>query len=238
MASAFQELFDELAKPFPDHEIRQRVGPSGRPLRYITARSVMTRLDEVVGAENWSDRYEFGAGNAMICTLTIRLPDGTAVSKQGIGVSSATIQEDAWKAAESDSLKRCGVKWGIGRHLYGDEEGAPTTNGTGPAVRTAVGPGAGRLSFGVPKATTPSRPGSYSALLDETAATCRCGRFDLHHYFMDQLAKENHVFESPANKLSDRFQEMARLFESPTQDHTRWFQYHTEEFRKVRGAQV
>ena len=66
-------IFDELAKPFPESSIRWRVGSTtkdkdkGIGLAYINARDVMQRLDDVVGPENWQAKYPF----AGCCELSI-----------------------------------------------------------------------------------------------------------------------------------------------------------------------
>lgn len=108
-----------LHAPFPPNEIEWRVGStkqdksSGLALAYLTARHVMERLDEVCGAGNWQDRYEFH-GKRTVCYLSIRI-DGEWVTKaDGAGDSEV----EAEKGAISDALKRAAVKWGIGRYLY------------------------------------------------------------------------------------------------------------------------
>src|SRR5262249_13177466 len=81
----------------------------------------MNRLDAVVGPENWADDYlPFGEAGVK-CLLTITLPDGTKLTKAGIGgISKMNDASDTEKSGESDALKRAAVKFGIGRILYGD----------------------------------------------------------------------------------------------------------------------
>lgn len=108
-----------LHAPFPPNEIEWRVGStnqdktSGLALAYLTARHVMERLDEVCGAENWQDRYEFH-GKRTVCYLSIRIGDEWVTKADGAGDSDV----EAEKGAISDALKRAAVKWGIGRYLY------------------------------------------------------------------------------------------------------------------------
>jgi hypothetical protein len=73
----------------------------------------MDRLDAVLGAENWQDRYEFH-GVRTICYLSIRIEDEWITKGDGAGDSDV----EAEKGAISDALKRAAVKWGIGRYLY------------------------------------------------------------------------------------------------------------------------
>ena len=77
------DLFAALAAPFDPNEVKAR-SQSGRQLHYITARTVMNRLDSVVGPENWWDDYLPNA-NSVLCRLTIRLPDGTTLTKSDAG---------------------------------------------------------------------------------------------------------------------------------------------------------
>jgi len=108
-----------LHAPFPPNEIEWRVGSTkpdkskGLALAYLTARHVMERLDEVCGAANWQDRYEFH-GKRTICYLSVRVGDEWVTKADGAGDSDV----EAEKGAISDALKRAAVKWGVGRYLY------------------------------------------------------------------------------------------------------------------------
>jgi hypothetical protein len=76
----------------------------------------MDRLDAVVGPENWKDEYyPSPLGNGFECRLSIRLGDGSWVTKVD---GAEPTQIESIKGAYSDSLKRAAVKWGIGRYLY------------------------------------------------------------------------------------------------------------------------
>ena len=86
---------------------------SAQCVAYIDARDVMARLDEVVGVENWQDDYKLVDGKLM---GGIGIKCGTEwVWKWDTGNESAM---DGDKGQISDSFKRAGVKWGIGRFLY------------------------------------------------------------------------------------------------------------------------
>src|SRR4051812_16815202 len=73
MATRYPDLFAALAAPFEPQEIRVRT-QANRQLQYITARTAMNRLDNVLGPENWWDEYVPGE-NSVLCRLTIRIPD-------------------------------------------------------------------------------------------------------------------------------------------------------------------
>lgn len=117
--TTYPDLFADLAAPFHPHELKVR-SQSGRQFSYITARTAMNRLDTVLGPENWWDEYT-PHENMVLCRLTIRLPDGSLVTKCDAG-GHAGMQDsgDDEKSAFSDSFKRACAKFGIGRYLYGD----------------------------------------------------------------------------------------------------------------------
>jgi hypothetical protein len=114
-----QELYDALCEPFAADEIDWRVGAGGRALAYIDARTVMDRLDNVCGPENWQNNYLFGPGSSLICNLGIKMPNGEWVWKAD-GAGATDIEAE--KGAMSDALKRAAVRFGVGRYLY-DLEG-------------------------------------------------------------------------------------------------------------------
>jgi hypothetical protein len=108
-----------LFAEFPRNAISWRAqsvtkdGEKAMALAYIDARDVMDRLDSVLGAENWQDRYEF-AGPRTICYLSVKI-DGEWVTKAD-GAGDTAVEAE--KGAISDAFKRAAVKWGIGRYLY------------------------------------------------------------------------------------------------------------------------
>ena len=119
MPTSHQAIFQALAEPFTT-EIKHRPGKGGEVFEYITSRTVMNRLDDVLGPENWSDRFEARA-NSVTCWITIRLPDGTTLTKcDSGGYRDMKDEGDAEKSGFSQAFKRAAVKFGIGRHLYGD----------------------------------------------------------------------------------------------------------------------
>jgi hypothetical protein len=105
-----------LAAPIPAKLVKSRKVGGGGTGNYITARTVMNRLDGVVGPANWYDTYTTREDGTVVCTLYIRVGDGW-VGKSDIGTES-NIEED--KGAFSDAFKRAAVKWGIARELYND----------------------------------------------------------------------------------------------------------------------
>lgn len=84
-------------------------------LLYKDARVDMDILDETVGAMNWQRRHSRDNAN---CEIGIYDSDKKEwVWKEDTGTESNT---EAEKGLASDSFKRAGVNWGIGRELYSD----------------------------------------------------------------------------------------------------------------------
>lgn len=84
-------------------------------LLYKDARCDMRILDEVFGPMGWTRRHE-EIGGRLYCTISVRdAQTGEWVSKQDVGTESSAEKE---KGQASDSFKRAGFNWGIGRELY------------------------------------------------------------------------------------------------------------------------
>lgn len=112
-----REVMEALAAPFPEDEIEflPRAQSNGKALglAYIDARTVMNRLDAVVGPGNWTFDFDVIApdGKMVRGRLTV-----LGVTKCDAG--EASTEEEILKSAVSDALKRCAVHFGIGRYLY------------------------------------------------------------------------------------------------------------------------
>src|SRR5688572_4190461 len=112
-----REIMEALGAPFPDDEVeflpRATSGGQALGLPYIDARSVMRRLDAVVGPGNWSFDFDVLSpdGKMVRGKLTV-----LGVTKCDAGEANA--EDEALKSAVSDALKRAAVHFGIGRYLY------------------------------------------------------------------------------------------------------------------------
>jgi hypothetical protein len=119
------QVREALERPFPVEDVGwlpkavSQDQKSALALAYIDARMVSARLDEVLGTTGWKEDYKPGSDGLVVCYLSVRLPGQTEwVVKQDIGgPSDQPDKADKVKAAFSDSLKRAGVKVGIGRYL-------------------------------------------------------------------------------------------------------------------------
>ena len=84
-------------------------------LLYKDARVDMAILDETFGKENWKRTHEVINGN-LFCNIEVWNKEiGEWIKKQDVGTESYTEKE---KGQASDSFKRAGFNWGIGRELY------------------------------------------------------------------------------------------------------------------------
>lgn len=132
----YPELFEALSAPFPQGELKT-LNKGGRSLTYIQAHTVMERLDAVLGPENWwTELIPTGTahGTSWLCKLTIRLPDGSLLTKQDVGsnagmtVNGQPDTENDDKSGASDAIKRAAVHFGIARYLRGGTTAGPATN--------------------------------------------------------------------------------------------------------------
>lgn len=120
-------VWEELAKPFDPNEVELKVQATtqdrkrGMVVAYVDARTVMDRLDAVIGPGNWRDSYYVSTDKEVdgkrivevVCVLGVRArEEGEWIEKQDVG------EGDTLKAATSDALKRAAVKFGVGRYLY------------------------------------------------------------------------------------------------------------------------
>ena len=129
-------LYEQLTEPFPENEVEWRIGRSGKNDRgvwascmaYITSRAIQERLDQVIGPLNWEVSYrtiegkDLTTGILATLSITAKDPSGslTIVDKED-GAEQTDIE--SFKGGLSSAFKRAAVTWGIGRYLYGLEEG-------------------------------------------------------------------------------------------------------------------
>lgn len=126
-----------LLAPFDPAEVEVKQG-----FAYVEARTVQTRLDEVVGPGGWSFEWQPITVNeehvVLKGTLTL-----LGVTKEDAGEAHInprrSEKEELVKAAVSDALKRAAVHHGVGRLLYSlpKLEGRPSAHGLLQAARKA-----------------------------------------------------------------------------------------------------
>jgi hypothetical protein len=118
------DLQKKLAAPFSEDEIEWRVQTAGvsrngspyvMVIPYVTNRAIQNRLDDVFGVFGWRNEYQpSGDGKGFLCGITVDI-DGKEITKWD-GAEYTNVE--ALKGALSDSMKRTGVQFGIGRYLY------------------------------------------------------------------------------------------------------------------------
>jgi hypothetical protein len=116
------DIADRLAEPFACEEIRWKPaavsGNRALAIGFVDARTIMQRLDDVLGITGWTDAYRFLPDGSCVCKLTCCI-GGHWLSKMDVGGPSEQEDEgDRRKAAASDALKRAAVKWGLARYIY------------------------------------------------------------------------------------------------------------------------
>jgi hypothetical protein len=109
---------EELKKPLPVESIDFRIqsinkGGYANILAYKDARADMNRLDDAVGPLNWKREHTRENHNCIISIWDDIKKQW--ISKEDTGTESFTEKE---KGLASDSFKRAGFNWGIGRELY------------------------------------------------------------------------------------------------------------------------
>ncbi len=108
-----ESMFRDLKENEIDCRVSQINEKGLTLLLYKDARVDMDILDETVGAKNWKRSHTRDNAN---CTIEIWDEDKKQwISKEDTGTESFTEKE---KGLASDSFKRAGVNWGIGRELY------------------------------------------------------------------------------------------------------------------------
>lgn len=106
-------------RPLRSDEIEVRIGQIYEKgvsmLLYKNARVDMAVLDETFGEFNWQNDYKEIKGNMYCGIAVLNEACGEWVWKWDCGTESFTEKE---KGEASDSFKRAGFRWGIGRELY------------------------------------------------------------------------------------------------------------------------
>jgi hypothetical protein len=114
--------YAKLREPFAADDIEWRVQSAGvtngkawaTVIAYITNRAIQTRLDTVVGAENWRNEFSKAPDEGVLCGISIYDNDRWVTKFDG----AENTNIEAVKGGLSSAMKRAAVQWGIGRYLY------------------------------------------------------------------------------------------------------------------------
>jgi hypothetical protein len=116
----------KLADKFEARDIEWRVQQSGKTrdnlwalvIPYITNRAIMQRLDDVCGPNAWKNEFIASpCGKGYQCGISIKIGDEWITRWDG-AETTGNGGIDPVKSTMSNSMKRAGVQWGIGRYLY------------------------------------------------------------------------------------------------------------------------
>lgn len=112
-----------LKDPFHESEVKWRIQQVGKKqggelwaicIAFITRTAVLDRLDEVVGPENWQNKFVPGPHGGVMCGISILCGNNWITKWDGTDIQEV----EPVKGTLSDAVKRAGVQWGIGRYLY------------------------------------------------------------------------------------------------------------------------
>jgi hypothetical protein len=100
---------------------------------YADARAVAQRLDDVLGLAGWQFEVKVADPAAKVVHGTlIAVIDGVTTVRQDFGYPNSAQDDEPYKSAASDALRRCAAQIGVGRSLY--------ASGTGASVSVAPRP--------------------------------------------------------------------------------------------------
>lgn len=184
------ELFSKLCAPIPAQYVKTKPGPRGTQASYVDSRTLMWRLDEVLGPENWTSEYVHHE-KFVECRLTVTLPNGQKLVRNDTGGGAGLTDEgDDEKSAVTDSFKRACMALGVAREVYG----APRVNWGRPTGSTESESGAEAeavLADSIPRETSPivsagSLPpvngrAFYKAIINDKVLTAKAKAFGRHN---------------------------------------------------------
>lgn len=121
------ETLGLLSERFDKHGTIDR---GSTTLIHITGEQAVSRLNEVLGAENWDfkivDKGSTPVEYWVIGELTVRWPNGAVSVKHHVGnqdlARGQSMSSDVLKAAATDALKKCASLIGVGLYLFDAEQ--------------------------------------------------------------------------------------------------------------------
>jgi hypothetical protein len=148
------ETRQALAAPFPAEAVKRRRGSFGKPVNFVCGSAVVARLNDCFDGD-WSfaivEHRVLATGEVLVHGKLTAL----GIIKEAFGKAAPAIsretgevlsEADAYKAAATDSLKKCATMLGVAAYLYADdvpdqpvEKAVPGTQGN-PARGTQAAP--------------------------------------------------------------------------------------------------
>jgi hypothetical protein len=128
-----KQIAAALAAPFTGTDLKTRPGRGGMTFTYADARAVAQRLDDVLGLAGWQFEVKVADPAAKVVHGTlIAVIDGVTTVRQDFGYPNSAQDDEPYKSAASDALRRCAAQIGVGRSLY--------ASGTGTSLSVAPRP--------------------------------------------------------------------------------------------------
>jgi len=144
-----------LEKPFDPGQIKQREGSFGKMLEYIEAHAIIQRLNDAFEAE-WSfkilkheilkETYKVVVFGELRSCDVIKTQFGSSRITRNRETGEVINLSDDFKAAATDSLKKCATLLGVGLSLYNGEKPERHNNGGRTKGNGGNGNGNGRLT--------------------------------------------------------------------------------------------
>jgi hypothetical protein len=120
-----KQIAAALAAPFTGTDLKTRPGRGGMTFTYADARAVAQRLDDVLGLAGWQFEVKVADPAAKVVHGTlIAVIDGVTTVRQDFGYPNSAQDDEPYKSAASDALRRCAAQIGVGRSLYAPGTGA------------------------------------------------------------------------------------------------------------------
>ncbi len=114
-----KEIAAALAAPFTGADLKTRPGRGGLTFTYADARAVAQRLDDTLGLAGWQFEVKVAdAARFVVHGTLIAVIDGVTTVRQDFGYPNSAQDDEPYKSAASDALRRCAAQLGVGRSLY------------------------------------------------------------------------------------------------------------------------
>lgn len=125
-----KQIAAALAAPFTGTDLKTRPGRGGMTYTYADARAVAQRLDDVLGLAGWQFEVKVADAQRFVVHGTlVAVIDGVTTVRQDFGYPNSAQDDEPYKSAASDALRRCAAQIGVGRSLY--------SSGTGTSLSVA-----------------------------------------------------------------------------------------------------
>jgi len=115
-----KEIAAALAAPFTGNGSEDAPRARRNDLhRTLTRGQVAQRLDDVLGLSGWQFEVKVADAQRFVVHGTlVAVIDGVTTVRQDFGYPNSAQDDEPYKSAASDALRRCAAQLGVGRSLY------------------------------------------------------------------------------------------------------------------------